>query len=158
MCVIFNSTSVIIVTDTAKTAKNPVFMPKIVKIIDIRSPEFVASKMVENVIFSGEANLGTLRIAFIKNKTNREIETIFAWFWSRGNLISMAFPRIIPCRIPMPNAASTALIENTGSEKTSTRNGASAIFADFLRFPILVSCYVTFAITVKKIHRRLMSL
>lgn len=89
-------TIVIIVTDIAKTAKNPVFTPKIKKSKDTISPLLVALEMEERSIFSGEANRGMLRRAFARNNTKREIETFFTLFWSFGNLTSIARPRIIP--------------------------------------------------------------
>ena len=84
------------VTEIARTARKPVFTPNIVKINDATSPGFVALKIFDITIFSGDANLGTLRIAFAKNKKNSEIENIFAWFCNLGNLIRIAFPRIKP--------------------------------------------------------------
>ena len=85
-----------IVTEIAKTARNPVFIPKIRKSNEAISPLLVACEIEEKSIFSGDANLGTLRIAFAKNKTNRETETFFTLFCSLGNLIKIALPNIMP--------------------------------------------------------------
>ena len=84
------------VTEIARTARNPVFIPKIKKSKDAISPLLVACEIEEKSIFSGEANLGTLRIAFTKNNTKRETETFFTLFWSLGNLTRIALPKIMP--------------------------------------------------------------
>ena len=121
----FKSTNVITVTEIAKTVRNPVFIPKIRNNADASSAGLPADKL-ENSIFSGDANLGTLRIAFAKNKTNKVTDTVFRWFCNRGNLTRMARPKIIPWNNPTPNAPITARIEKTGSWNTSTRNGIKA--------------------------------
>ena len=121
----FRMTKVITVTEIANTVRKPVFIPKIRNSIDANSAGLPADKL-EISIFSGEANLGTLRIAFAKNKTNKVIDTVFRWFCNRGNLTRIARPRIIPWNNPTPNAPITARIEKTGSWNTSTRNGIRA--------------------------------
>ena len=122
----FNKTKVITVTEMAKTVRNPVFIPKIKKIEDATSVGPFADKFVKS-IFSGDAKRGTLKIAFIKNNTNREIDTVFRWFCKRGNLVKIARPKIIPCNNPIPKAPKTAIIEKIGSWNTSTKNGINAI-------------------------------
>jgi hypothetical protein len=85
-----------IVTEIASTVKNPVFIPNIRNSNEATSlglPDWIT---VDNSIFSGDAKRGTLRIAFVKNKTKRETETVLTWFCSRGNRISMALPSITP--------------------------------------------------------------
>ena len=121
----FKITKVITVTEIANTVRKPVFIPKIRNNTEASSPGLPADKFASS-IFSGDANLGTLRIAFAKNKTNRVIETVFRWFCNRGNLTRIARPKIMPWNNPTPNEPITARIENTGSWKTSTRNGISA--------------------------------
>lgn len=76
MFVNFKRTNVITVTDIASIVRNPVFIPKIKKSRETISPELFAGKL-ERSIFSGEAKRGTLKIAFAKNKTNKEIDTVF---------------------------------------------------------------------------------
>ena len=71
----FNTTKLITVTEIANTVKNPVFIPKIKKRVDASSAGEFADKF-DRLILSGEANLGTLKIAFIKNKTNIVIDTV----------------------------------------------------------------------------------
>ncbi|MCV0431551.1 hypothetical protein [Nitrosopumilus sp.] len=71
----FNNTKLITVTDNAKTVRKPVFMPKIRKSDDATSPGLLAERFAR-VIFSGDANLGTLRMALAKNKTNIETDTV----------------------------------------------------------------------------------
>lgn len=80
----FNKTKVITVTDSAKTVRKPVLTPKIKNTIDVISKEEFDEIFVRS-IFSGDANRGTLIIAFMRNKTNKEIETVFRWFCNRGN-------------------------------------------------------------------------
>ena len=121
----FKITKVITVTEIAKTVRNPVFIPKIRNNTDAISAGLPADRL-ESWIFSGDANLGTLRIAFAKNKTNKVIDTVFRWFCSRGNLTRIARPKIIPWNNPTPNAPITARTEKIGSWNTSTRNGISA--------------------------------
>ena len=75
-----NNSNEITVTEIAKTARKPVLTPRIVKTIDAISPELVASKIFDRTIFSGDANLGTLSIALIKNKKNNPTEIFFALF------------------------------------------------------------------------------
>ena len=72
----FKITKVITVTEIANTVRKPVFIPKIRNSADANSAGLPADKL-ENSIFSGDANLGTLRIAFAKNKTKRVIDTVF---------------------------------------------------------------------------------
>lgn len=115
-----------IVTDIAKTAKNPVLIPSIRKIREATSPELVAWDTEDKSIFSGDANLGTLKIAFTRNNTNSEIETFFKLFCSRGKRIKIAFPKIIPWGSPIANAPNTATRENIGSRKISEKNGINA--------------------------------
>ncbi len=76
MCVNFKITNVITVTEIAKMVRNPVFIPNIKNSNDATSPGFPA-EMFARSIFSGDAKRGTLKIALIKNKTNKEIETVF---------------------------------------------------------------------------------
>ncbi len=71
----FKTTKLITVTDIANTLRNPVFMPKIKNNADNISPGLFAGKF-ERTIFSGDANLGTLRTAFIKNNTNKVTDTV----------------------------------------------------------------------------------
>lgn len=117
----FNNTKVITVTEIASTAKNPTFNPNTRKIREIISPELLAWKILVRSIFSVDANLGTLKIAFARNKKNKEIETVLTWFWRRGNRKSMARPKIIPWKIPIPNALTIAATENIGFWKNSTK-------------------------------------
>ena len=95
MSVYFKRTKVITVTEIARTVRNPVFIPKIKKTEEIISLVLPADT-VERSIFSVDAKRGTLKSAFTKNTINREIDTVFRWFWRRGNLTSMARPRTIP--------------------------------------------------------------
>ena len=110
----FKITKVITVTEIANTVRNPVFIPKIRNNTDTSSAGLVGERF-ESSIFSGDANLGTLRIAFAKNKTNKVMDTVFRWFCSRGNLTRIARPRIIPWNNPTANAPITATIEKIGS-------------------------------------------
>ena len=71
----FNTTKLITVTEIANTVKNPVFIPKIINREDMNSPGLAADKF-DRLIFSGEAKRGTLKIAFIKNKTNIVTDTV----------------------------------------------------------------------------------
>ena len=80
ICVERKRINEITVTEIASTARNPVFTPNIVNIIDAISPELVISKIFDSSIFSGDANRGTLRTALIKNKKNSPADTNFAWF------------------------------------------------------------------------------
>ena len=122
----FNKTKVITVTEIAKTVRKPVFIPKIKKIDDANSPGPFADKFVKS-IFSGDAKRGTLKMVFIKNNTNNEIDTVFRWFCKRGNLVRMARPKIIPWNNPIHKALKTAVNEKIGSWNTSTKNGINAI-------------------------------
>ena len=115
MLVSFNKTNVIMVTEIANTAKNPVLIPKIRKIIDATSPLLVAWEIDEKSIFSGDANRGTLKSAFARNNTNSEIETFLTLFCSLGNRTRIALPKIIPCNNPIPKAPKTAIREKIGS-------------------------------------------
>jgi hypothetical protein len=116
-----------IVTEIASTAKNPVLIPKIRKMIDATSPELVAWEIDEKSIFSGDANLGTLKSAFARNNTNSETETFFTLFCSLGKRIRMALPKIIPCNNPIPKAPKTAIREKIGSWNISSRDSIKAI-------------------------------
>ena len=91
----FNTTKLITVNEIASTVRKPVFIPKIKNSTDANSPGLFADRF-ERVIFSGEANRGTLKIAFIKNKTNIVMDTVFTRFCRRGNLTRIALPRTIP--------------------------------------------------------------
>ena len=91
----FKTTKLITVTDIANTLRNPVFMPKIKNKADIISLRLFAGKF-ERTIFSGDANLGTLRMAFIKNNINKVTDTFLRWFCKRGNLTRIDLPKIIP--------------------------------------------------------------
>ena len=110
-----SKTRVITVTEIASTAKNPVLIPSIRKIIDATSPVLVAWEIDEKSIFSGDANLGTLKIAFARNTTNKEIETFLTLFCNLGNRTRIALPKIIPCNNPIPKAPKIAPTENIGS-------------------------------------------
>ena len=70
-----STTKLSTVTEIANTVKNPVFMPKIKKSAEATSPGLFADKL-ERLTFSEEANLGTLKIAFIRNKINMVIDTV----------------------------------------------------------------------------------
>jgi hypothetical protein len=115
MLVIFSKTKVIMVTEIARTAKNPVLTPKIRKIIDANSGKLAPEGIDEKSIFSGDANRGTLKIAFARNNTNKETETFFTLFCNLGKRSKMARPKIIPCNSPIPKALKIATSENTGS-------------------------------------------
>ena len=121
----FKITKVITVTEIANTVRNPVFIPKIKNSKEANSVGFPAERF-DSSIFSGDANLGTLKMAFAKNKMNKVIDTVFRWFCSRGNLIRIARPKIIPWNNPTANAPITAIIEKIGSWNMSTRNGIRA--------------------------------
>ena len=84
------------VTEIAKTAKKPVLIPNIRKSNDATSPLLVACEIEERSIFSGDANRGTLKIAFARNRIKREIETFLTLFCNLGNRIKIARPKIIP--------------------------------------------------------------
>jgi len=84
-------------------------------------------KISERMILSGDAKRGTLKIAFTRNKKNKDIETVFTWFCRRGNRKSIALPKTIPWKIPITNALKIAITEKIGSWKTSTKNGINAI-------------------------------
>jgi hypothetical protein len=116
-----------IVTEIANTAKNPVLIPKIRKIIDATSPELVAWEIDDKSIFSGDANRGTLNRAFARNKTNSEIETFLTLFCNLGNRIKIALPKIIPCNNPIAKAPKTAIREKIGSWNRSTRDEINAM-------------------------------
>ena len=103
------------VAEIANTAKKPVFTPNIKKIIDATSAVLVAWEIDSKSIFSGDAKRGTLRIAFARNKPNKEIDTILTLFCSLGNLTKIARPKIIPCSKPIPDANKIPIIEKTGS-------------------------------------------
>ncbi len=103
------------VTEIAKTAKNPVFTPKIRKITDANSPKLASGGIDEKSIFSGDANRGTLSNAFARNSTNKEMETFFTLFCNLGNRSRIARPKIIPCSNPIPKAQRIAIKEKTGS-------------------------------------------
>lgn len=124
-CVNFNITKVITVTESARTVRNPVFIPKIKKSEERTSTGPFTDKS-DKIIFSGEAKRGTLKIAFTKNITNKDKETVLIWFCNRGNLIRIARPKIIPWDKPMPKALKIVIIENKGSWKTSDKKGIKA--------------------------------
>ena len=128
-----------IVTDIARTARNPVFIPKIRKSSDAISPLLVAWEIEEKSIFSGDANLGTLRMAFAKNKTNRETDTFFTLFCSLGNLTKIALPKIMPWSNPIANAPKTETKENRGCKNRSEKTGINAIIYLNDKNPILVA-------------------
>ena len=71
----FSRTKVITVTEIASTVRNPVFIPNIKNRTDAASVEPFVNKL-ERSIFSGDAKRGTLKIAFIKNITNRDTDTV----------------------------------------------------------------------------------
>lgn len=73
----FRSTNVITVIEIASTARNPAFIPNTRKTEDVSSSGLLDSKMLERSIFSVDAKRGTLKIAFTRNKKNKEIETVF---------------------------------------------------------------------------------
>ena len=123
----FSKTNVMIVTEIAKTAKKPVLIPRIRKIIEATSPVLVAWEIDEKSIFSGDANRGTLKRAFARNKTNREIETFLTLFCNLGNRTRIALPKIIPCNNPIPKAPKTAIREKIGSWNRSAREEIKAI-------------------------------
>ena len=75
----FSKTKVITVIDIARTVRNPVLIPNIKNIKEASSSGLPAEKLNRS-IFSGDANLGTLKIALAKNKTNRDIETVLTRF------------------------------------------------------------------------------
>jgi hypothetical protein len=62
--------------EIANTVRKPVFIPKIRNIEETTSPGFATDMLVRS-IFSGDWKRGTLRIALIKNKTNKVTETVF---------------------------------------------------------------------------------
>ena len=72
----FKTTKLITVTEIANTVRNPVFTPNIKKREDANSAGLFADKL-DMIIFSGEANRGTLNSAFIKNKINIVTDTVF---------------------------------------------------------------------------------
>ena len=65
------------VTEIASTAKNPALTPNTRKTNDPNSPEVLASKTLDRSIFAGDAKRGTLKIAFARNRKNKDTETIF---------------------------------------------------------------------------------
>ena len=65
--------------DIASTVRNPVLIPNIINNKEANSSEFVADTLNKSIL-SGDANRGTLNIAFIKNKTNRDTDTVFTRF------------------------------------------------------------------------------
>lgn len=127
MWVSFSKTKVMTVTDIANTAKNPVLIPSIRKIIDAASPVLVAWEIDEKSIFSGDAKRGTLKMAFTKNIINKEIETFFTLFCNLGKRTRIARPKIIPCTNPITKATEIAIREKVGSWSRSTRNETKAI-------------------------------
>jgi hypothetical protein len=104
----FKITKLITVTEIANTVRNPVFIPKIKKSEEVNSAGLFADRL-DRLIFSGEANRGTLKIAFIKNKKNIVKETVLTRFCKRGNRTRIALPRIIPWNNPIPKALKTAI-------------------------------------------------
>lgn len=73
----FKSTNVITVTEIASTAKNPAFIPNTRKSKEVTSTGLSVAKMLERSIFSEDAKRGTLKIAFTRNKKNKDTETVF---------------------------------------------------------------------------------
>lgn len=71
----FNITKVITVTESARTVRNPVFIPKIKK-SEERTSTGPFTDNSDKVIFSGDAKRGTLKIAFTKNIANKDKETV----------------------------------------------------------------------------------
>lgn len=71
MYVNFKRMKVITVTEIANTVRNPVFIPKIKKRMEVISPGLPADKLKRS-IFSGEAKRGTLKTAFAKNKQTKK--------------------------------------------------------------------------------------
>jgi hypothetical protein len=65
------------VIEIASTAKKPAFIPNTRKSNDDNSSGLPDSKILERLIFSGDAKRGTLNIAFTRNKKNKDIETVF---------------------------------------------------------------------------------
>jgi len=72
----FKTTKLITVTEIANTVRNSVFTPNIKKMKDVSSLGLFTDKL-DMIIFLGEANLGTLNRAFIKNKINIVTDTVF---------------------------------------------------------------------------------
>ena len=72
----FRMIKVITIIEIARTVRNPVFIPKIRKMDEIKSAEFATDKFVRS-IFSGDWKRGTLRTALIKNKINNVTDTVF---------------------------------------------------------------------------------
>ena len=73
-CINFKTTKLITVTEIANTVRKPVFIPKIKNNVDISSSGLPTGKF-EITIFSGDAKRGTLRMAFIKNNTDKVTDT-----------------------------------------------------------------------------------
>ena len=121
----FKITKVITMIEKARIVKNPVFIPKIMKTVETKSLGLAIAKFVRS-IFSGDWNLGTLRIVLIKNKMNNDIETVFRWFCSRGNLMRIALPKKIPWDKPIPNVPKITSNWMKGSLKFSARKGIRA--------------------------------
>ena len=114
ICVNLSKTKVMTVTEMAKIVRNPVFMPKIRKRTEKKSPEPEEDRL-SKLIFSGEAKRGTLNIAFAKKSANKVNETVLRWFCSFGNRIRIARPIMIPWKMPIPNDAKTTIKEKIGS-------------------------------------------
>ena len=112
--------------EIANTVRKPVFIPKIRNIEETTSPGFATDMFVRS-IFSGDWKRGTLRIALIKNKTNKVTETVLTWFCSLGNLSRIALPRMIPWDNPIPNVHKITISWIRGSLKLSTSIGIKAI-------------------------------
>ena len=113
-----------------------VIAPKIFSVLK----EEDAGKFVRS-IFSGDWNLGTLRIVLIKNKINNDIETVLRWFCNRGNLMRIALPKKIPWDKPIPNVPKITNNWIKGSLKFSARKGISAINLKMSDNKIWVSYY-----------------
>ena len=128
-CVNFKITKVITIIEIARTVRKPVFIPKIKKTDEITSPGFATDKFVRS-IFSGDWKRGTLRMAFIKNKINKVIDTVLRWFCNLGNLTRMALPSIIPWDKPIPNVVKITINWIKGSLKLSTSIGINAIYLE----------------------------
>ena len=154
----FSKTNVMIVTEIANTAKNPVLIPKIRKIIDAASPVLVAWERDEKSIFSGDAKRGTLKRAFARNKINNEIETFLTLFCSLGNLTRIALPKIIPCSNPIAKAPKTAIREKIGSWNKSTRDETKAMTSKInVKKTILVRRWQIVAKLPKSFHLKFIS-
>ena len=122
----FKITKVITIIEKARIVKNPVFIPKIKKTVETNSLGFATDKFVRS-IFSGDWNLGTLRTVLIKNRTNKDTDTVLRWFCSRGNLKRIALPKKIPWDNPIANVLKITINWIKGSFRYSATIGINAI-------------------------------